>query len=582
MKESEVSSLSPSDAPKDDSSDGLNDAPVITNFIRKIIDEDIVQGKNDGKVITRFPPEPNGFLHIGHSKAVGINFGIAEDYDGVCHLRFDDTNPEKESEVYVEAIKSDIKWLGWEWFGDVRFASDYFDQLHDYALQLIKLGKAYVCSLTAEEARIYRGSLTEPGKDSPHRERSVEENLSLFEEMRAGKFDDGAHVLRAKIDMASPNINLRDPIIYRIRKVTHHQTGDKWCIYPMYDYTHCLSDAIEGITHSLCTLEFEDHRPLYNWFLETLNTPNHPQQIESSRLELENTVTSKRKLLQLIEEGYVSGWDDPRMPTVSGMRRRGYSALALKEFVKRSGVSKSANTMEMSALEVCVRDELENTANRVMGVINPLKIVLENYPEGKVESISAPNHPKDESMGKRDIFFTKEIFVDKDDFREEANKKFKRLVLGKEVRLRNAYVIQCNSVIKDESGEIVELRCTYDENTLGKKPEGRKVKGVIHWVSVTESLPAEVRLYDRLFTVSKPDSARDEKDFKEYLNADSFQKKLDCRVEKSLVGVIADDRYQFEREGYFCIDPLDSKPDALVFNRIVTLRDSWAKIDTGA
>lgn len=547
---------------------------ISSNFIRKIIDADIAQGLNQGKVHTRFPPEPNGFLHIGHCKSICINFGFAQDYQGHCNLRFDDTNPEKESEIYVNAIKADIAWLGWQWFGNIHFASDYFDQLFDFAVQLIKQGDAYVCSLSADQAREYRGTLKEPGIDSPHRERSVDENLAMFEAMRAGNYADGAHVLRAKIDMASPNINMRDPIIYRIRKVEHHQTGNKWCIYPMYDFTHCLSDAIEGITHSLCTLEFEDHRPLYEWFLEKLNTAARPQQIEFSRLELAYTITSKRKLLQLIEENYVSAWDDPRMPTISGMRRRGYPASALREFVKRAGVSKSENAMEMSALEVCVREELENSAKRTMGVLNPLKVIIENYPADKTEVLSAPNHPKDETMGERTIYMTKEVYIDKEDFRESANKKYKRLVLNGEVRLRNAYVIKCHEAIKDAQGEIIELRCTYDENTLGKNPEDRKVKGVIHWVSASESLTAEVRLYDRLFTEAKPDRAKDGSHFLEKINPNSLVVLKNCRVEKNMSESLSDDRFQFEREGYFCLDAQDSKTDKLVFNRIVTLRDS--------
>ncbi len=551
-----------------------------SHFIRKIIEADIAQGKNGGKVHTRFPPEPNGYLHIGHCKAVCINFGLAKDYKGHCNLRFDDTNPEKESEHFVNAIKADIEWLGWKWFGDVHFASDYFDQLYDFAVQLIKQGDAYVCSLSADEAREYRGTLTEAGKDSPHRTRSIEENLDLFTRMKNGEFDDGAHVLRAKIDMASPNINMRDPIIYRIRKVHHHQTGDKWCIYPMYDFTHCLSDAVEGITHSLCSLEFEDHRPLYDWFVNKVDTPCKPQQIEFSRLELAYTITSKRKLLQLIEEKHVEDWDDPRMPTISGMRRRGYPAAALREFVKRAGVSKSENSMEMSALEVCIREELENTAKRTMGVLNPLKVVIENYPENKLEGLQAPNHPKDESMGSREIFMSREIFIDADDFREEANKKYKRLVLDGEVRLRNGYVIKCHQAIKNDKDEIVELRCTYDPDTLGVNPEGRKIRGVIHWVSESASMEAEVRLYDRLFTEAKPDRNKDGKTFLDFINPQSLVVLKNARVEKNMKDAAVEDRFQFEREGYFCLDTKHSSASKLVFNRIVTLRDSWGKIDS--
>ena len=550
-----------------------------SHFIRKIIEEDIQNGKHQGKVLTRFPPEPNGFLHIGHCKSICINFGLAEDYQGACHLRFDDTNPEKESIVYINAIQEDIRWLGWQWQGKVRYASDYFQQLFDYAQQLIKQGDAYVCSLSADEAREYRGTLTEGGKNSPYRNRSVEENLSLFNDMKAGRFDDGAHVLRAKIDMASPNINMRDPIIYRIRKVEHHQTGNIWCIYPMYDFTHCISDALEGITHSLCTLEFEDHRPLYEWFLEKLNTPARPQQIEFSRLELENTVTSKRKLLQLIEEKYVSGWDDPRMPTISGMRRRGYPASALREFVERAGVSKSENAMEMSALEVCIREDLENTAKRTMGVLNPLKVVIENYPADKNEKLQAHNHPKDESMGVREIFMSKEIYIDAADFLESANNKFKRLVLNGEVRLRNSYIIKCEQAIKNSEGEIIELRCTYDANTLGKNPEDRKVKGVIHWVSKSESLPAEIRLYDRLFTEAKPDRNKEGKSYLDFVNPNSLTVLKNCRIEKNMLHASMEDRFQFEREGYFCLDSKDSTKEKSVFNRIVTLRDTWDKAE---
>jgi glutaminyl-tRNA synthetase len=546
-----------------------------SNFIRKIIDSDIAKGTNQGKVHTRFPPEPNGFLHIGHCKSICINFGFAQDYQGHCNLRFDDTNPEKESDVYVDAIKKDIAWLGWQWFGDIHFASDYFDQLFEYAVQLIKQGDAYVCALNADEAREYRGTLTETGKNSPHRNRSIEQNLSLFEDMRAGKFENGALVLRAKIDMTSPNMNMRDPIIYRIRHVQHHQTGDKWCVYPMYDFTHSLSDAIEGITHSLCTLEFEDHRPLYEWFLEKLDTPAKPQQIEFSRLELENTITSKRKLLQLIEENHVSAWDDPRMPTISGMRRRGFPASALREFVKRAGVSKSDNAMEMGALEVCVREELESSAKRTMGVLNPLKVIIENYPVDLQEQLTAPNHPKDENMGSRTIFMTKEVYIDQDDFRESANKKFKRLVLGGEVRLRNSYVIKCLETIKNNQDEVIELRCSYDPETLGKNPEGRKVKGVIHWVSASESLEAEVRLYDRLFTEAKPDRAKDGSSYLDKLNPKSLIVLQKCRVEKNMKDVTHNDRFQFEREGYFCTDEQDSSAENLVFNRIVGLRDTW-------
>lgn len=560
----------------------MSKAPATTksHFIRKIIEDDIQTGKHQGKVLTRFPPEPNGFLHIGHCKAICINFGLAKDYNGACNLRFDDTNPEKESVVYINAIQEDIRWLGWQWQGKVHYASDYFEQIYAYAVQLIKQGDAYVCSLTADQAREYRGTLTEAGKNSPYRSRSVEENLQLFADMKAGKFNDGAHVLRAKIDMASPNINMRDPIIYRIRKVVHHQTGSIWCIYPMYDFTHCISDALEGITHSLCSLEFEDHRPLYEWFLEKLNTAARPRQIEFSRLELENTITSKRKLLQLIEEKYVSGWDDPRMPTISGMRRRGYPASALREFVERAGVSKSENSMEMSALEVCIREDLENSAKRTMGVLNPLKVVIENYPADKKEKLNARNHPKEESMGTREIFMTREIFIDQSDFLETASNKFKRLVLDGEVRLRSSYIIKCTQAIKNAQGELIELRCSYDANTLGKNPEDRKVKGVIHWVSATESLPVEVRLYDRLFTEAKPDRNKEGKSYQDFVNPGSLTVLQNCRVEKNMLYASSEDRFQFEREGYFCLDAKDSSKENPVFNRIVTLRDTWDKTET--
>ena len=487
-----------------------------TNFIRQIIDADLKQGKNDGKVATRFPPEPNGFLHIGHAKSICLNFGVARDYKGTCNLRFDDTNPHKENIEYVEAIKKDVHWLGFDWDDRLYYASDYFEKLHDFAVELINKGKAYVCDLNAEEIRQYRGTLTEPGKDSPYRERSVEENLDLFARMRGGEFEDGSKVLRAKIDMASPNINLRDPTIYRIRHgVVHHQTGEEWCIYPMYDFTHCLSDAIEGITHSLCTLEFEDHRPLYDWFLDELQTPCHPQQIEFSRLVLEYTVTSKRKLTELVDEGFVEGWDDPRMPTIAGMRRRGYRPEAIRDFCDRIGVTKSDNFIEMALLENCVRDDLNTHAPRRMAVLHPLKVVITNYPEEQTEQLTAANHPQNEDMGNRQLTFSREVYIDQADFMEVApNKKFKRLVSGGEVRLRNAYVIRCDEVIKNDQGEIIELRCSYDPDTLGANPEGRKVKGVIHWVSAKDAISAEVRLYDRLFSHPNPDKAGEGKDYK--------------------------------------------------------------------
>ena len=555
-----------------------NEEPVRpTNFIRQIIEADIAAGKNKGQVATRFPPEPNGNLHIGHAKSICLNFGIAEDYQGTCNLRFDDTNPHKENIEFVQAIKQDVRWLGYDWEERLYFASDYFEQLYDYAVQLIKQGTAYVCDLSAEEIRAFRGTLTEPGRESPYRNRSVEENLDLFTRMRAGEFPDGARLLRARIDMASPNINLRDPAIYRIRHgVVHHQTGAEWCIYPMYDFTHCLSDAIEGITHSLCTLEFEDHRPLYDWFLDELATPCHPQQIEFSRLVLEHTVTSKRKLTELVEEGRVEGWDDPRMPTIAGMRRRGYTPEAIRDFCDRIGVTKSDNFVEMALLENCVRDDLNRTAPRRMAVLHPLKVVLTNYPEDSTERLTAPNHPQDESLGTRELTFSRELYIDQADFREEAPRKFKRLVSGGEVRLRNAYVIRCDEVIKDGQGEIIELRCSYDPATLGANPEGRKVKGVIHWVSAVDALAAEIRLYDRLFNHPNPDRAGG--DFRDHLNPDSLRTLTHCYLEASLADAQPGQRFQFEREGYFCLDSEHLTGDRPVFNRTITLRDTWAKI----
>ncbi|RJG47720.1 glutamine--tRNA ligase [Motilimonas pumila] len=547
-----------------------------TNFIRQIIDEDIKTGKHGGRVHTRFPPEPNGYLHIGHAKSICLNFGIAQDYDNaLCNLRFDDTNPLKEDIDYVNAIQRDVEWLGFNWHEAVRYSSDYFEQLYQFAVELIETGKAYVCELSADETREYRGTLTEPGKNSPYRDRSVEENLDLFKRMRAGEFEEGSKMLRAKIDMASPNMKMRDPVIYRIRFAHHHQTGDKWCIYPMYDFTHCISDAIEGITHSLCTLEFEDHRPLYDWVLDNITTPYHPQQIEFSRLNLESTLTSKRKLNALVTEGVVSGWDDPRMPTIAGIRRRGYTPAAVVEFCKRIGVTKQENTVEMAMLEACIREDFDANAPRAMAVLEPLKLVIENYPEGQIETLAGSNHPKDESMGKRELPFSRELYIDRDDFREEANKKYKRLVLGKEVRLRNAYVIKAEQVIKDENGEITEIRCSYDPDTLGKNPaDGRKVKGVIHWVSAAKNHLAEVRVYDRLFTVANPGVAED---IHEVLNPESLVVKQ-AVVEYSLGDAKPLQAYQFEREGYFCLDSVDASDGKLVFNRTVSLRDTWAKM----
>ncbi|MCU7939001.1 MAG: glutamine--tRNA ligase/YqeY domain fusion protein [gamma proteobacterium symbiont of Bathyaustriella thionipta] len=558
-----------------------SETKVVSNFIRHIIDEDISNNKNGGKVVTRFPPEPNGYLHIGHAKSICLNFGLAQDYNGVCNLRFDDTNPEKEDMEYIDSIKKDVSWLGFEWQDVPKYASDYFNQLHQYAIELIKSGKAYVCSLSPDEAREYRGSLTEAGKDSPYRDQSVEENLDLFERMKQGEFDEGAKVLRAKIDMASPNINMRDPILYRIRKIEHHQTGNEWCIYPMYDYTHCISDAIEGITHSLCTLEFEDHRPLYDWVLDQLQTPSHPQQIEFARLNLNYTITSKRKLKQLVDENYVLGWDDPRMPTISGLRRRGYTPASIRDFSDRIGVTKVDGVVDMSTLEFCIREDLEHTAPRAMCVINPLKVTIDSWAEDEVQDLSAPRHPKDESMGRRTLKMTRVIYIDRSDFEEVPPPKYKRLTVDKEVRLRNSYVIKCNEVIKDAQGEVIELRCSHDVDTLGKKPQGRKVKGVIHWVSEQQSMPAEVRLYDRLFTAENPDVAAknhedDDSHFLDFLNADSLTVMADARAEISLADTQAGDAFQFEREGYFTADP-DSTRDKLVFNRTVSLRDSWAK-----
>ncbi len=554
--------------------------PAPSNFIRNIINADLAANKSEGRVHTRFPPEPNGYLHIGHAKSICLNFGIARDYNGLCNLRFDDTNPHKENAEYVEAIKKDVQWLGFDWDNRLYFASDYFQQLYDYAVALIKKDKAYVCDLTADEIREYRGTLTEPGRASPHRDRSVEENLALFEQMRAGAFPDGAKVLRARIDMASPNMNMRDPAIYRIRHgVIHHQTGEEWCIYPMYDFTHCLSDAIEGITHSLCTLEFEDHRPLYDWFLDTLDPPHHPRQIEFSRLSLQYTITSKRKLTQLVEEGHVQGWSDPRMPTLAGLRRRGYTPASLRTFCERIGITKADNTVEMALLESCIREDLDKNALRRMAVLHPLKVVIENYPEEQVELLDAANHPKDESKGLRKVPLSREIYIDANDFREEASRKFKRLVAGGEVRLRNAYVIRCNEVIKDGCGDIIELRCSYDPDTLGANPEGRKVKGVIHWVSARHALPAEIRLYDRLFTHPAPDAANEGKDFTAYLNPDSLHTLTCCYVESNLANAVPGEPFQFEREGYFCLDAAGSTEGKLIYNRTVSLRDSWAKIE---
>jgi glutaminyl-tRNA synthetase len=560
----------------------MNDesAGAAANFIRHIIDDDIKTNKHGGKVATRFPPEPNGYLHIGHAKSICLNFGIAEDYHGTCNLRFDDTNPHKENIEYVESIQQDVRWLGYDWGDRLFYASDYFERLYEAAVELVQSGKAYVCDLTAGQIREHRGTLTEPGTPSPYRDRSVEENLDLLARMRAGEFEDGARVLRARIDMASPNMNMRDPTLYRIRHgVIHHQTGEAWCIYPMYDFTHPISDALEGITHSLCTLEFADHRPLYDWVLENVSVPCQPQQIEFSRLNLEYTVMSKRKLTELVEEGRVAGWDDPRMPTIAGLRRRGYTPASIRDFCTRIGLSKSENTVQMSALENCIREDLNTHAPRRMAVIHPLKVVITNYPQDQVEQLQAANHPQDDSLGTRVIPFTAELYIDKEDFREEASGKFKRLVSGGEVRLRNAYVIRCDEVIKDAHGEVIELHCSHDPATLGANPEGRKVKGVIHWVSAVYGIEADVHLYDRLFNSPSPDAAKEGRDYKDYLNPDSLRTVTGCIVEPSLKESKPGERYQFEREGYFCADLLQTEGEPLVFNRTVTLRDSWAKIE---
>jgi glutaminyl-tRNA synthetase len=548
-----------------------------SDFIRQIIADDLRTGKHT-KIVTRFPPEPNGFLHIGHAKSICLNFGIGLENGGPCHMRFDDTNPCKEELAYVESIMNDVRWLGFDWGKNLFYASDYFDRLYDYAVQLVKLGKAYVCDLTGDEIREYRGTLTEPGKESPYRNRSIEENLDLFERMRRGEFEEGSRVLRAKIDMASPNLNLRDPVIYRILKVAHHRTGDKWCIYPMYDYTHCLSDAIEGITHSLCTLEFEDHRPLYDWVLDILDTPCHPRQIEFARLNLTYTVMSKRKILQLVNGGYVNGWDDPRMLTISGLRRRGYPPAAIRNFCGFIGIGKKESWIDMGILENAVRDNLNETAPRVMGVLDPLKVIIDNYPEDRVEEMEAQNHPQNPEMGSRMLPFAKEIFIERSDFLEEPPKKFFRLGPGREVRLRYAYLIKFASLEKDpETGEIEAIHCTYDPATKGgTAPDGRKVKGTIHWVSATQALRCPVRLYDRLFSVPHPDAEKDV-DFKTYLNPDSMKVLENCMVEPGLADIAPGSRVQFERQGYFCLDQVDSQKGKPVFNRIVTLRDSWAK-----
>jgi len=552
-----------------------NPTPPASNFIRNLIESDLASGKHKA-IVTRFPPEPNGYLHVGHAKSICLNFGLAKDFNGKCNLRFDDTNPEKESEEYARAIQDDVQWLGFQWDGNVRWASDYFEQLYQFAVELIKQGKAYVEDLSAEEMRIYRGTLTQPGKNSPFRERPVDENLDLFARMRAGEFADGAKVLRAKIDMASGNINLRDPAIYRIRRAHHIRTGDQWCIYPMYDYTHCISDALEGITHSLCTLEFEDHRPLYDWVLDQLPVPCHPQQTEFSRLELHYTLTSKRKLLQLVNEKHVSGWDDPRMPTIIGMRRRGYTPEGIREFARRIGVSKSENIIDMATLEGCIREDLEGRAARVMAVVHPVKVLITNFDEANAQSREAGFHPNHPEFGSRTVSFAKEIWIEADDFSETPPDGWQRLAPGGEVRLRYSYVMRCDEVIKDAAGKVTELRCSIDAETLGKNPVGRKVKGVIHWLSVEHALAAEIRLYDRLFTVAEPDADKAH-DFCEYLNPQSFTL-VQGWIEPAVRDAAPETKYQFERLGYFCADRRDHQAGGrLVFNRTVTLKDSWTK-----
>ncbi len=550
-----------------------------SDFIRTIINEDLKTNKYQGRVHTRFPPEPNGYLHIGHAKSICLNFGIAAEYGGLCNLRFDDTNPTKEEEEYVESIEEDVRWLGFDWEDRLFYASDYFDQMYDYAVQLIKAGKAYVDDLSADVVREYRGTFIDPGKESPHRSRLVEENLDLFERMRAGEFENGSRVLRAKIDMASPNLNLRDPAMYRILHAEHHRTGSRWCIYPMYDWAHGLEDSTEGITHSICTLEFEAHRPLYDWFLDELGV-YHPQQIEFARLNITYTVMSKRKLLQLVEQGHVSGWDDPRMPTVSGLRRRGYTPESIRNFCERIGVAKTDSTIDIALLEHCIREDLNKRAPRVMAVLRPLRVVIDNYPEDQTEEVDAVNNPEDPDMGTRKVPFSRVLYIERDDFREDPPPKFFRLAPGREVRLRYAYFITCVGVVKDEhTGEVVELRCTYDPASRGgNSPDGRKVKGTIHWVSTAHALEVEVRLYDRLFTAEDPGEVRDGAGFESVLNPDS-QEIVTGYIEPSLAGAAPGNRYQFERLGYFCVDLKDSSAEWMVFNRTVTLRDSWAKIE---
>ena len=550
------------------------DAPP-TDFIRQIVADDVRAGKNGGRVATRFPPEPNGYLHIGHAKAICLNFGVALELGGTCNLRFDDTNPTREDVEYVESIEEDVRWLGFSWNGEPRFASDYFSTLYDYAVHLIGTGRAYVDSLTADETRELRGTLTEPGRESPYRSRSVEENLDMFRRMKDGEFPDGAHVLRAKIDMASPNINLRDPVLYRIRRAHHHRTGDAWCIYPMYDFAHPPSDALEHITHSLCTLEFEDHRPLYDWLIEHLPVPARPRQIEFARLNLTYTVMSKRKLLELVEEGHVGGWDDPRMPTIVGMRRRGYTPEAIRAFCERIGVAKRENIVDVALLEHAVREDLNKRAPRMMGVLNPIRVVIENYPEGQTEEFEVAVNPEDPSAGTRRVPFSRELYIEREDFAEDPPKKFFRLAPGREVRLRGAYFVTCDAFRKDAEGQVVELRCSYDPATRGgDAPDGRKVKSTLHWVSAAQAVDAEIRLYDRLFTAETPGASGD---YRLDLNPASLEVLRGCKLDPAAAAAKPGERFQFERMGYFCVDP-DSKPDALVFNRTVTLKDSWARI----
>jgi glutaminyl-tRNA synthetase len=562
--------------PSEESTPAAPTAPV--DFIRTIVDDDLAAGKNHGRLVTRFPPEPNGYLHIGHAKSICLNFGVAVERGGKCNLRFDDTNPAREDVEYVDSIKEDVAWLGFKW--DAMFyASDYFEQLYQFAVELIRKDKAYIDELTADQTREYRGTLTEPGKDSPFRSRPIPESLDLFARMRAGEFEDGKYVLRAKIDMASPNLNMRDPTLYRIRRAHHHRTGDTWCIYPMYDFAHPLSDALERITHSLCTLEFEDHRPLYDWCVENLIEGDKPQQIEFARLNLNYTVMSKRKLLQLVQQNHVSGWDDPRMPTITGLRRRGYTPESIRNFCARIGVAKKENVIDMAQLEHSIREDLNRRASRVMTVLNPLKVVITNYPEGQIEEVDVINNPEDAGAGTRKVPFSRELFIERDDFREDPPKKFFRLSPGREVRLRCAYFITCTDVVKDEAGVIVELRCTYDPATRGgDAPDRRKVKATLHWVSAPHSLGVEVRLYDRLFSVEDPEDVPEGHTFPEHLNPDSLTVIRDARAEPSLAAAAPGDKFQFERLGYFCVDP-DTQPGRLVFNRTVSLRDTWAKIE---